>query len=64
MVTIIVLVVVLGIVVGYAARQREELLTTQDRVEELLIENADLKGTVRSCEFSLEMVLNEIEKPA
>lgn len=69
MITIIVLVVVLGIVVGYAARQGETLVTTQQRVEDLLLENADLllknadlNHTLKSCELSIEMVLGEVDR--
>lgn len=61
-VTIAILVTVLGIVVGYATRQREELRETHDRIERLLAENERLRATVKSHEFSLEMVLGEIEK--
>jgi hypothetical protein len=61
---IIGLVAVLGIVVGYAARQREDLLTAQMLNEELTLENADLRQHNKSHESSLNLLLTEIDKSA
>jgi hypothetical protein len=64
MVAIILLVVVLGIVVGYAARQREELHEHADRIESLLLENENLRRDNKAHESSMEMLLVEIDKSA
>lgn len=68
MITIIgiLLALVAGITLGYAARQRQDLEAAHDKIVELWADNANLaaenvglRGTIRSHEFSLEMVLNE-----
>lgn len=65
MVAIIVLMlVVLGIVVGYAARQRQELLEKADKIEGLLLENENLRRDNRAHEGNLEMLVAELDKSA
>lgn len=68
-IAIIVLVVVLGIVVGYAAGQREALLDSQETMRDLTAENIelnsendDLRDKNKAHEFSLEMLIEEVEK--
>lgn len=68
-IAIVVLVLVLCLVVGYAAGQREILFESQRSVEELTAQNLELhdqnlelRDQNRAHEFNLEMLLREVDK--
>lgn len=65
MVAIIVLVAVLGIVVGYAARQREELHEAHDKIEDLteytekqMVELSEANTTIETLTTENETLRN------
>lgn len=86
LITCIVLAVVAGVTTGWSARQRQQLLEQEakidgllviaaeadkareriesQRVEDLLIENAELKESLASQESCLNLVIDELEKLA
>lgn len=68
-IAIVVLVLVLCLVVGYAAGQREILLESQRSVEELTArslelhdQNLELRDQNKAHELNLEMLLREVDK--
>lgn len=61
-IVIIMLVLALGVLLGYAARQRQDLEEHADRIERLLLENEGLRCDNRAHETSLTMVLGELDR--
>jgi len=70
-IVIILLVVVLGIMIGFAARQMQDLRENAEKIkeqgleiEDLLRENESLRRDKKDHETSLEMVLAELNTSA